>query len=126
MMLFVFLLMRGDRSWLVGLTGTVVGIGLLTTASIYVVHIRNSMAKFREMGTPHATLKLDDSSFTIKSEMGAATLQWAAVKEVWCFEGVWLLLYSRGYFNILPLENLPTEMRSFITERVVAFGGKVS
>ncbi len=123
---FVFLLARGDRSWLLGATGTIIAIGFLMSVAIYFVHFRNSMSKFREMGSPKANLRLEELTFTLASDIGESTMQWSVVKELWQFENVWLLLFSKAHFSTLPLENLPAEMRDFIVERILATGGKVS
>jgi hypothetical protein len=123
---FIFLLARSDRSWLLGVTGTIIAIGFLMSVSIYFVHFRNSMSKFREMGNPKANLRLEELTFTLASDIGESTMQWSVVKELWQFENVWLLLFSKAHFSTLPLENLSEEVRSFIVERVLASGGKVS
>jgi hypothetical protein len=123
---FVFLLARGDRSWLLGVTGTIIAVGILMSVGVYFVHFRNSMTKFRDMGSPKAILRLEDLTFTFVSDIGESTMQWSVIKELWRFENVWLLLFSKAHFSTLPLENLPAEMRTFIVERILANGGKIS
>ncbi len=123
---FIALLIRGDRSWVIGVMGAAISIGFLMSVSIYFVHFKNAMRKFREMGSPKATLRLDALTFTLVSDVGESTLQWSVVKEVWQFQNVWLLIFSKAHFSTLPLENLSTEIRAFIVERVSASGGKIS
>jgi hypothetical protein len=119
------LIAQGNTSWLIGSLATALAFGVLIAALLYVVHYRNSLRKFREMGSPHATLLVEESSFTIGSSIGTATLQWSAIKELWQFSGVWLLLYSRAQFSTLPLTDLSPEMQAFILQRVQAAGGKI-
>jgi hypothetical protein len=120
-----FYLLRGEASWVAGVLGTVFAFGVLFIVALYFTHYRNSLAKFRDMGSPNATFRVDDSSFTISSDAGTATLQWSVVKELWQTPNAWLLLYSKAHFSTLPIACLSPEMRSFILQRVQAAGGKI-
>jgi len=121
-----FLLWHGDRSWLVGAIGAFLVFGLGFAFLVYFIHMRNALAKFRGMGSPIATLKLADASFTISSGLGSTSLQWSAVPEVWRFPSFWLLLFSKAQFVTLPLATLPADAQEFILSRVSAAGGKVA
>jgi hypothetical protein len=121
-----WLLVNGDRSWIVGLVAAVILLGVLMPAAVYVVHYRNSMGKFREMSQPVAELVADEDAFTFSSDRGTTSLKWDAVKEVWRFESLWLLLFSKAQFVTVPLENVPSPMQAFILDRVRASGGKIS
>ncbi len=119
-------LIDGDRSWVVGLIAAVVLLGVLMPVAVYVVHYRNSMGKFREMAQPVAELVADQDAITITSDRGTSSLKWELVKEVWRFETLWLLLFSKSQFVTLPLEDLPGSMQAFILERIKASGGKIA
>ena len=119
------LVAQGTASWLVSAISTVLVVGVVLAAAVYVVHYRNSLRKFREMGSTQATFRADESSFTISSGIGMTTLQWSAVKELWQFPSVWLLLYSKAQFSTLPVSCLSPEMQAFVLQRVRATGGKV-
>jgi hypothetical protein len=116
---------QGAASWLVGALGTVLVLGVALPAALYFVHYRNTLRKFLEMGSPRATFRADDSSFTMSSDIGTTTLKWSAVKEVWQFSGMWLLLYSKAQFSTLPLACMSPEMQAFVLQRVRASGGRV-
>ncbi len=120
-----FFLLRGEVSWVVGVLGTVFAFGVLFIVALYFIHYRNSLAKFRDMGSPIATFRADDSSFTISADTGTATLQWYVVKELWQTPNVWLLLYSKAHFSTLPIDCLSPEIQSFILQRIQAAGGKI-
>jgi hypothetical protein len=125
---FFVLLFKGDKTWLVGLIGTLLGISYLLLAGIYAVHFKRSISKFREMGnlgSLNATFQTDDHSFTVNSAIGTSTLKWSTVKEIWRFQDVWLLLFSKAEFMTLPLINLPLDMQTFILEKVKSTGGKI-
>ena len=112
-------------SWLVGALAAVLVLGIGFAAAVYVVHYRKSLRKFRQMDKPQATFRADESSFTMSSDVGTTTLQWSAVKELWQFPGVWLLLYSKTQFSTLPLACLSPETQAYIVQRIRASGGKV-
>ena len=116
----------GAASWLIATLAAVVVIAAAVAVALYVVHYRNSLRKFRKMDKPRATFSADESSFTMSSDAGTTTLQWSAVKELWQFPSVWLLLYSKTQFSTLPLACLPPETQAFVLQRVREAGGKVA
>jgi len=122
---FVTQLIQHDLSWQTGAFGTVIGFGYVFSASVYVVHYKNSLAKFHDLRDSTAAFCADDRSFTIESSIGKSTLQWASVKEVWKFQNVWLLLFSKAHFSTLPVANLSPELQQLIVSSVKAAGGKI-
>jgi hypothetical protein len=121
----VVLVALGQSSWIIGALAAVLVLGISFATVVYVVHYRNSLRKFRQMDKPQSTFRADESSFTMSSDVGTTTLQWSAVKELWQFPSVWLLLYSKSQFSTLPLTCLSPETQAYIVECVRAAGGKV-
>jgi drug/metabolite transporter (DMT)-like permease len=121
----IVLIAQGVASWLAGALAAVLVLGIGFAAAVYFVHYRKSLRKFRQMDKPQATFRADESSFTMSSDIGTTTLQWSAVKELWQFPSVWLLLYSKAQFSTLPLACLPPETQAYIVQRVRESGGKV-
>jgi hypothetical protein len=121
----VVLVALGQSSWIIGGLATVLAVGAAFAIVVYVVHYRRSLQKFRQMNSPQATFRAEESSFTMISDIGTTTLQWSAVKELWQFSNVWLLLYSKAQFTTLPLACLPPDTQAYIVQCVRAAGGKV-
>ncbi|MEO5863973.1 MAG: YcxB family protein [Nitrospiraceae bacterium] len=121
----VVLVALGQSSWIIGGLAIVLLVGIVFTLVVYVVHYRRSLHKFRQMGNPRSTFRAEESSFTMSSDIGTTTLQWSAVKELWQFPSVWLLLYSKSQFTTLPLACLPPETQAYIVQCVRTAGGKV-
>ncbi len=121
----VVLMALGQASWIIAALAAVLVLGIAFAIVVYVVHYRRSLHKFRQMAQPRATFRADESSFTMGSDIGTTTLQWSAVKELWQFPSVWLLLYSKAQFTTLPVACLPPETQAYIVQRVRAAGGKV-
>ena len=121
----VVLVALGQSSWIIGGLGAVLVLGTAFPIVVYVVHYRRSLQKFHQMDNPQATFRAEESSFTMVSDIGTTTLQWSAVKELWQFSNVWLLLYSKAQFTTLPLACLPPETQAYIVQCVRAAGGKV-
>jgi drug/metabolite transporter (DMT)-like permease len=121
----VVLVALGQASWLIAALASVLALGIAFAIVIYVVHYRRSLRKFRQMDNPQATFRAEESSFTMSSDIGTTTLQWSAVKELWQFPNVWLLLYSKAQFTTLPLACLPPETQAYIVQCVRVAGGKV-
>jgi hypothetical protein len=121
----VMLISNGDRSWVVGFLGTVVGMCVFFLVLVYLIHYRKAMHKFRAMGDPEATLVASEESFSLSSGLGSSTLRWASITEVWQFPTFWLLLFSKAQFVTIPLADLTPEAKAFILARVQDAGGKI-
>jgi len=120
-----FLLFLGDASWAVGAIGTTLAVGVAFPVALYFVHYRNSLRKFRSMGSPQSSFAASESSFSLSSGAGSSTLPWSAITEVWQFSTCWLLLFSKAHFVTLPLADVNSELRALILQRVRASGGKI-
>ena len=118
------LLAQGDRSWIVGLLGSVVTLGAALVGAIYAVHYRNAIQKLRDMGSPRATFRASDNSFTVSSDLATSTVPWSTVTKIWKFKNCWLLLFSKAQFITLPLASVPQDMQTFVLARVAAAGGR--
>ena len=111
--------------WIIVTLTVLLVIAAIVAGALYIVHYRNSLLKFRQLDKPQSTFRADESSFTLSSDIGTTTLQWSAVKELWQFPTVWLLLYSKSQFTTLPLACLSPETQAYIVQRVRESGGKV-
>lgn len=120
------LVYSGDRSWLVGVLASAVMLGIGFPIALFVVHYRNSIQKFRAMGEPSALLVATESTLSITSGAGVASVPWSSVVEVWRFPDFWLLLFSRSQFVTLPLADVPPSVQTFILDRVREAGGKTA
>lgn len=116
----------GAPVWIIVTLAVLLVLAAAVALALYIGYYRNSLRKFRTMSTPRATFRADESSFTMTSDAGTTTLQWSAVKELWQFPSVWLLLYSKTQFSTLPLACLPPDIQAFVQERVREAGGKVA
>ena len=116
----------GAPLWIIVTLAVLLILAAAVAVALYIGYYRNSLRKFRTMSTPRATFHADESSFTVTSDAGTTTLQWSAVKELWQFPSVWLLLYSKTQFSTLPLACLPPDIQAFVQERVREAGGKVA
>jgi hypothetical protein len=114
----------GVTSWVVGALATVLVFAVAFAVTLYVVHYRNAITKLRQMPSFRATFVAEEWQFSVTSELGSSTLPWSSVQDLWRFERCWLLLFSKAQFITLPLECLPTEMQSFILQRMQAAGSK--
>lgn len=123
--LLVYSLRAGDRSWSVGVTGTVFALGVIFAVALYVVHFRASLGRLRRMRSPEAVFEPSDQSFRATSDLGATDVAWNAISEVWRFPDFWLLFLSRAQFITLPLADLDSEARELILSCLKSHGSKI-
>jgi len=122
----VYLLVTGNRSWLVGVLGTVIFLAIVTMAASYFVHMGRSLKRLRRMKSPEAFLELGEDKFKVTSDVGSSEIQWSLVQKLWRFENIWLLFFSGGEFMSIPVAELPDEAKSFIEVRLVANGATIA
>jgi len=116
-------LYAGERSWWIGLMGTVLGIVSLLAATVYLIHMRGSLARFRRMENPVAVLDLDEERFRISSDVGTSEMTWNVITEIWCYPEFWLVFFSRAQFVTLPTAEFDEGSREFFLAKGV--GAKV-
>jgi hypothetical protein len=122
---FIYRILNGDRTWLVGLVGAVIFIAVSVMIASYFVHLTRSLAKLRVMGKPEAVLELESSKFRISSGAGSSEMEWSLINQAWCFDGVWLLFFSGGEFMTLPTNNISKENKEFILSKLEQVGAKI-
>jgi hypothetical protein len=113
----------GNRSWVAGSIGSLLLVGTGLVMLIYVVHLRQSMDKFRKLAVPKATFVVEADSFSLTTDLGSSTMKWEAVYAIWKFDGLWLMLFSRSQFVTLPLVDIPEPMRECILSRTTRHVG---
>lgn len=120
---FSHLVWTGDRSWLVGILGSVLGLAVVFAVALYVVHYRNTLGRFRRLRTPEATLELGEERFRLSSDVGTSEMAWSAVTEVWTFPEFLIVFFSKAQFVTLPTSDLGPHARDFILDKATARKG---
>ena len=123
--LLIYLLAKGDRSWLVGLLGAVISLAVSIVTASYFVHMKRSLTKLRNMGKPEAMLELEDTRFRVTSELGSSDVQWSIIKQLWRYKDAWLIFFSAGEFMTLPTSNISANHKEFILSKLRQVGAKI-
>ena len=123
---FSYGLWSGDRSWWVGLFGAGLGFVVVMAGTLYFIHARGSLARFRRMRIPEATLELGEERLRMSSDVGTTELVWSTITEVWRFPEFWLVFFSRAQFVTLPTADLDPTAREFILSKTQANGAKLA
>ena len=119
-------LLSGDRSWLVGMVGTVLVVATAAGVSFYRVVLSRSLAKFRRLGEPKATFEILADRFRVISGGGNIELPWDAVSEVWRLPEFWIFFSSRAYYMTFPLTAVDVEAQDLVLAKLRGAGAKVS
>lgn len=123
---FGFTIWRGDRSWRVGVIGSVLILAIVFSIALYVVHYRGTMARFRRMKVPEGVARLGDDRLHLSSDAGDLEMPWTGIIEVWRFPDFWLLFMSKAQFFTLPTADLDAEAQEFILAKAKANRIKVA
>ena len=115
----------GDRSWMVGALGTILGMSIVMMIVIYVVTYRRGLRRLKMMDKPEATLVMAESSFTLSTGAASSTTPWSTVTEIWQYPGFWLVFFAKHAYFTVPLEDFRAEEETFFLERVRSAGGKI-
>jgi hypothetical protein len=120
---FVYFLIAGDRSWILGFLGSVVGLCIVFGVLSYNIYLRRSMEKFKRMDTPTAKFRFTDDRIGIESDIGWTELSWKMIEKVWKYPKVWLVFIAKQGYVTLPTADIDDELQQFITRKVQESGG---
>jgi hypothetical protein len=120
---FVYFLIAGDRSWLLGFLGSVVGLCLACGVVSYNIYLSRSMEKFKRMETHEAKFRFTDERIGIESDIGRTELSWKMIEKVWKYPQVWLVFIAKQGYVTLPTADIDEELQQFITRKVQESGG---
>lgn len=122
---FLYFLLAGDRSWLLGIFGILAGLLVLMPVLLYLTYLRRGLAKFSKMNSKSVEITLTEADFTTKSDLGTSSVPWTSFQKLWRYPDVWLLFYDRNAFITLPAGQLDEEVKAMLVEQVCGSGGKV-
>jgi hypothetical protein len=114
----LYFLLSGDRSWIVGLLGSVVLLGTGIGISSYFIYLNRSLEKFKRMDDATAKLHFNDESIGIQSDIGSTELKWKMIEKVWKYPDVWLVFIAKQGYITLPTASLDNELKEFITSKI--------
>lgn len=84
------------------------------------MHWRIMREKMTSMRGRFVTARLSDEGIVIDGPGQATRLDWPAVKAIWRFDGVWLLIAATNHFIALPLAGAPPAALDFLEAHVKA------
>lgn len=119
-----YLIVSGDRSWIVGLVGAVVLLMASVGVALYVVPYRRSLARFERMSSKTIDMSFTESGLRMSSDLGQQEFRWPLVDRVWTYPRVWLLFVG-GTYMTLPTKSLDEETKRFVLEQINQHGGRV-
>jgi hypothetical protein len=108
------LLLRGDRSWLVGVMGAVLVVFVGGFLALWGMHRAQMSRKLAAIHSRQAEVVLDAETITVRAESGSTSLPWNGFTEVWKLPDCWLLFLAPNSHITLPLRGVPQEALDFI------------
>ena len=123
--LFIFMLYTSQSSWLFGALGAFLFLAVLFVVLVYVVHYKRSINKFKAMNPKSASLEVSESEFSLSSSLGTVSLTWQAISDVWVYENMWLIFFSKYQFSTIPLSGISEEEQAYFLAQIKLAGGKI-
>jgi len=125
-LVFLFLLVRGERSWVIGLVGGTLLIAAVAIGSVYLTTYRRSLAIFERLPEKSIEFVFTDNAWGSTSGLGTQSASWKTIDSIVRDPRVWLLRMPGGSgYVMLPTEGIDDAARSFIVEQVRRNGGRV-
>lgn len=123
-LVLVYMIGVGDRSWYVGVVGSLVVLGIGVAVAAWVSYHRRAFAAFRRMAEPVVNFTFDDDGIAFASDLGEGRMKWKALREIWCLNDAWLIFVDRGVYSTLPADCLTADIRDFIRAKAKEHGVK--
>lgn len=93
--LLVYRIAIDDLTWIAGALGFGIILGFVLMVITYIDYISQSLSQLRSMNVPEATLELEEEQFRITSDVGTSEIAWNLIRDIWHFDKVWFLMFSR-------------------------------
>ena len=121
-----FSLLDGDRSWLVGVTATLLALLPLFWIAGYVTLLRRAYSRLSQMSSKTVAFVLGEDRISTESELGKAEVPWHTVMNLWRFPSIWILHFGQASYVYLPTDYLNDSTRAFILEQAKRHGCRVA
>lgn len=112
----VYEIVSGNRSWLIGLIGAVIGFGLLIPIAGMLGHIRIGLRKLAEMADASASLTIMENGIAVRSAIGTSEITWKTITEAWQYQEYWVVVSGGHFLMTIPLSELGDEGRAAIRD----------
>jgi len=113
-----YLLWQGDRTWVVGVIGAVLGFTVLLVVVLWQWRHLEMRRRLAAIPNRQGVVTASEDSITIATDAGAATLPWSSFSEFWKLERCWLLFLAPNNFVTLPTDGVPQDALNYIEERL--------
>jgi hypothetical protein len=116
---------QGPYRWLEIAIMVAVGLFAVVGAAVFFLHWARALQGLAALEPPTSTWTLTEDAIAQASSRGESAVGWAALREVWRFDDLWLLVWGRDVYSTIPFGQLPRVARAMIERRVKDSGGKV-
>ena len=116
----------GERTWWVGVMGTILCLGVLIPAASFLAHTRAALSRFMQLEDGKATIELGNGRLMVASKLGSLELPLTRVTMVWCYPEFWVLLQGRAILMTIPTGALQEPMKQAWLENLRAAGTRVA
>ncbi len=109
-----YLLLTGERSWVIGSMTTIFVILTSMLAFAYFRLLGISMAKFRRMETPTALFRFTDTTIYIETDSGKSEFTWRSIDKILKFPDIWMIVFVGGGQITLPTKTIDSDLQDLI------------
>jgi hypothetical protein len=116
---------QGPYRWLEVALMIAVGAFAFLGAAIFFLHWYRARQGLASLDPPESRWVLTEEAIAQKSSLGESAIGWPALREVWRFDDLWLLVWGKDIYSTIPIGQLPRNARALIERRVKEAGGRV-
>ncbi len=120
----VYNIIDGDRSWMMGAIATLNVMLVLMVGVLYLAHRIFAIKWFHRIEDPVVMLSMDDEKFHVASSMGTSHLKWELIKNIWVFDGYFLVVFSLNEFVTVPTDHMTPDAKAFFFATAQKHGTK--
>ena len=117
---FIYALASGAWTQISTYIAIAMGVMSAVLGIVYALRLRASEGFFDKSNEPTVEFEFSDDTVTMTSDLGSSEIKWEVFEDVMKFSDVWLLIYARGGYITLPLEQLSSECQAFIDQKLTA------
>jgi len=123
LVLFMYLEAHAVTGFIEVLLG-ILGFSAIFLFFFYFALLKQSLARFKKFGGK-VDYEFTDDFCKAKSGWASTEIKWGAFHALWIYPMVWILFSRDVGYCTLPGDQISSEIREFLKQKIISVGGKI-